>query len=197
MCMLYGAVRDCDIQFEASYGSAISRSLLGSTVSFSFLFIIFPSPLAHSFSGRNVQWTSVLWQVCMPITPETASSTSETGSLPGFRPYCRYTHTHTQYNTGIHISSYTFTRTALMCLVWLWNITSHLHYFIWILVWMSFCFLRKRGWTTILTPHQEHRLVRLYSGGLCCWFVLKDCLHKIISTVYKRPYQRMKMFSLL
>ncbi len=191
MCMLYGAVRDCDIRFEASYGSAISRSLLGSTVSFSFLFIIFPSPLAHSFSGRNVQWTSVLWQVCMPITPETASSTSETGSLPGFRPYCRYTHTHTHTHTHtLNLTqAYTFPPTrshAQHSGAWFGCEISLLISTIlfWILVWMSFCFLRKRGWTTILTPHQEHRLVRLYSGGLYCWFVLKDCLHKMITTVY-------------
>lgn len=87
-------VRDCDIQFEASYGWAKSSSLLQSMVLLFFLFIhFFSHTLAQSFSGRSVQWTSVLWQVCMPITPETASSTSETGSLPGFRPCCRYTHT--------------------------------------------------------------------------------------------------------
>lgn len=129
MCMLYGAVRDCDIQFEASYGSAISRSLLGSTVS-SFLFI-------HPISITSC--SLLLWQKCA------VNQCTVTGLHAHHPRDCLFylrdweparlqallqVHTHTQFNTGTHISSYTFTRTALMCLVWLWNITSHLRYFI-------------------------------------------------------------------
>ncbi len=186
MCMLYGAVRDCDIQFEASYGSAISRSLLGSTVS-SFLFI-------HPLSLTSC--SILLWQKCA------VNQCTVTG-LHAHHPrdclfYLRdweparlqallqvHTHTHTLNLT----QAYTFPPTrshAQHSCAWFGCEISLLISTIlfWILVWMSFCFLRKRGWTTILTPHQEHRLVRLYSGGFYCWFVLKDCLHKMITTVY-------------
>ncbi len=130
MCMLYGAVRDCDIQFEASYGWDISRSLLGSTVS-SLLFI-------HPLS-LTLLLTPSLADMCsepvycdrsacpspqrLPLLPPRLGACQASGLTAG-------TYTHSRFNTGTHISSYTFTRTALVCLVWLWNITSHLHCFI-------------------------------------------------------------------
>lgn len=81
-------------------------------------------------------------------------------------------HTHSHFNTGTHISSYTSTRTPLVCQGWLWNITSHLYRFYFeYFFWTSFCFLRKRGWTSILTLQQEHRLVCLIKA-LFVWLIL-------------------------
>lgn len=131
-----------------------------------FIFIHFYShTLAHSFSGRSVQWTSVLWQVCMPITPETASSTSETGSLPGFRPCCRYTH------TLALIQARTFPPTRPHAHHLCAKVGCEKSLLISIIFILNTCFLRKRRWTTILTLQQEHRLVCLIKA-LFVWLVL-------------------------
>lgn len=130
MCMLYGSVCDCDIQFEASYGWAKSSSLLRSTVS-SFLFI-------HPLFFLTLLLTPSLAEVCsepvycdrsacpspqrLPLLPPRLGACQASGLAAG-------THTHSRFNTGTHISSYTSTRTPLVCQGWLWKITSHLYRF--------------------------------------------------------------------
>lgn len=129
MCMLYGSVCDSDIQFEASYGWAKSSSLLRSMVSS--LLYIHPLLFSHSCS-------LLLWQKCA------VNQCTVTGLHAHHPRDCLFylrdweparlqallqVHTHSRLNTGTHISSYTSTRTPLVCQGWLWKITSHLYHF--------------------------------------------------------------------
>lgn len=179
LCACYTVLYVTDIQFEASYGWAKSRSLLRSTIS-SLLFI-HPIFLSHSCS-------LLLWQKCA------VNQCTVTGLHAHHPRDCLFylrdweparlqalLQVHTRALTQAHTFPPTHPHAQHLCARVGWEISLYISIVLFrILVWTSFCFLRKRRWTTILKLQQEHRLVCLLVSVLFLFGLFWSCGHILV-----------------